>query len=207
MAAHRPRGAPSGARRARPREAQPADDDDGGHGAEGGPGLPQDLRAVPRRPGRLPGCLRARVVQAVPPRHGAEGALSRQGGAFGGADLAGSGPGRGSSADRRGRRRGAEGQAARQAVGARPDLHGLVLGGELPSVGQARRRQWRAPASRPDERLGGERARPSGRAPGGLRGGEGGVRRRERPEEGEPRRPDRAWWLGGCRGGGEGGRP
>ena len=61
------------------------------HGDEDGPGLSQDLRALPQGPGLLLRGLRARLVQADAPRHGAEGALHRPRGAEGRPDLAGPG--------------------------------------------------------------------------------------------------------------------
>ena len=52
-----------------------------------------DLAALEGRPGGAAGRLRAGLVQADPPRHGAAGALPRPGGPERGADLAGPDPG------------------------------------------------------------------------------------------------------------------
>ena len=49
-------------------------------------------QALPREPGRVRRRLRARLVQADPPRHGADRPLPRPGGPVRGADLAGPGP-------------------------------------------------------------------------------------------------------------------
>ncbi len=66
-----------GARRARPEQEGPDHDDDRRHGAQDGPGLPQDFGAFPRQPRTARRRVRPRMVQAVPPRYGAEGPLSR----------------------------------------------------------------------------------------------------------------------------------
>src|SRR5215207_9599355 len=65
-------------------------------------GLREDLAALPRASGPVRRCVRTRLVQAHAPRHGPDRALPRSAGAEGNADLAGSDPGGGSSADRRG---------------------------------------------------------------------------------------------------------
>ena len=62
------------------------------HGDDQGSGLPEDLGAVLQGPGLLLRGLRARLVQADAPRHGAEGALHRPRRARGRPDLAGPGP-------------------------------------------------------------------------------------------------------------------
>ncbi|MEZ5828289.1 MAG: peroxidase family protein [Hyphomicrobiales bacterium] len=49
------------------------------HGDAHGSGLREDLASLPCQPGRVRRCLRARVVQADPPRHGSEVALPRLG--------------------------------------------------------------------------------------------------------------------------------
>ena len=103
----------TGARRAQPGPPRADDDDHGRHGDEGRPELPRDLRALPRRSGGLRRRLRPRLVQAVPPRHGAQGPLPRPRGAGRGPDLAGPAPTRGLRAHRRGRRRRAQGQDRR----------------------------------------------------------------------------------------------
>jgi catalase-peroxidase len=68
------------------------DDDHRRHGAEDGPGIPQDHRRRFRNdPDAFGRCLRPRLVQAVPPRHGAQGPLPRPRSARRRPDLAGSG--------------------------------------------------------------------------------------------------------------------
>ena len=62
--------------------------------------LREDLAALPRASGGVRRCLRARVVQAHPSRHGADPALSRPARAEGDADLAGPDPQGRPSADR-----------------------------------------------------------------------------------------------------------
>ena len=69
-------------------EGRPDDGDDR-HRAEGGSDLRADRQALPREPGRLRGRLRPRLVQADPPRHGADLALPRPGGPGRGAAVAG----------------------------------------------------------------------------------------------------------------------
>ena len=80
---------PQRRRRARSEQEAPADDDHGRLGAALRPGLREDLAPLPREPGRVRRRVRARLVQAHAPRHGPEGALSRQARAEGDADLAG----------------------------------------------------------------------------------------------------------------------
>jgi catalase-peroxidase len=63
-----------------------------GHCPEAGPGLPKDHRELPGQSRRVPGRLRAGLVQTASPRHGAQRALHRSGGARRGSDLAGSHP-------------------------------------------------------------------------------------------------------------------
>ena len=92
------------------------------------PGLREDLAALLRASGPVRGRLCPRLVQAHAPRHGTDRALSRQAGAEGNADLAGSDSGRGSSADRRARHR-------------RPE-------GEDPRVRSCRFRNWSRPPGR-----------------------------------------------------------
>ncbi len=95
-----------------------------------------------REPGPVRRRLRPRLVQAHPPRHGADPALPRPARAAGGADLAGPHPGRGSPGDRRGGDRGAEGADPRhRPVGVAAGVHRLGLGLHLPLLGQARRGQ------------------------------------------------------------------
>ena len=79
------------------------------------PGIPRDQREVPQRPRGVQGRLRARLVQADPPRHGAQGPLPRPGSPGRGPDLAGPDPRRHHAVGRR--RRGGEGEDRRQ----RPD--------------------------------------------------------------------------------------
>ena len=66
-----------GARGARPVQARADDDDHRRHGAQDGPRIPRDLGEVPQRPRGVQGRVRARLVQADPSRHGAEGPLPR----------------------------------------------------------------------------------------------------------------------------------
>ena len=63
-------------------EARADDDDDRRYGAQGGSGVPRDLREIPKRPRSLQGRIRARLVQAHPSRHGPQGSLPRAGSAW-----------------------------------------------------------------------------------------------------------------------------
>jgi catalase-peroxidase len=126
------------------------------------PGLRKDLAALLRAPRSVRRRVRARLVQADAPRHGPDRALSRPARAEGAADLAGPGPRRRSSADRRRGDRGAEGEGPRlrpHGVAARLDRLGVGL--DLPRLRQARRRQRRAHSPRAAKGLGGQ---PAGRA-------------------------------------------
>ena len=76
-----------------PSKKHAADDADLGPRAALRSGLREDLAALLREPRPVRRRLRPRLVQAHPPRHGADRALSRQAGAEGKADLAGSDPG------------------------------------------------------------------------------------------------------------------
>ena len=98
----RPRG--HRARRPRPERHARSDDEHRGHGHEDGSDLRSDLPAVPRQPGVARRRLRPGVVQAHPPRHGADRALPRPGGSLRGTALAGS-DSRRYRAERRRRRR------------------------------------------------------------------------------------------------------
>ena len=147
-----------------------------------------------RGPGVFLGDLRPRLVQADPPRHGAEGALLRARRAAGRPDLAGSGA-RGPDRLRRG---GAQGQDRRERP--QPDRHGrhrLGQRADLSRLGHARRRQRRAHPPGAAEGLGRQRARASG--PGAL--GAGTHRGRVR---GQPGRRHRAGRQRRHRAGGEG---
>ena len=75
----------------------------------------------------------------------------------GAADLAGPGPAGRPRADRRGRRRRAEGQSSPRAYGLPARLDGVGLGVDVPRHRQARRRQRRADPARAAEGLGGQR--------------------------------------------------
>ena len=79
--------------RARPVEEACADHADHRSGAQVRPGVREDLPAVLRASGPVRRRVRPRVVQAHPPRHGADPALSRPARAEGDADLAGPDPG------------------------------------------------------------------------------------------------------------------
>ena len=121
-------------------------------------------REVPRRPGGVRRRLRARLVQADPPRHGAEGPLPRPGSAGGGPDLAGPGPGR-HARRRDARRRGVQG---RRSLGAglqrRPaGQDRLGVGLDLSQVRPSRRRQRRAHPRSRRRRTGRSTSRPSWR--------------------------------------------
>ena len=142
-----------GAGRLGPVEEGPDDDDHRRHGAQDGPGIPQDQREVPERPRGVQGRVRARLVQAVPPRHGPEGSVSRPGSSGGRPDLAGPDPRRHHAIRRR--RRSREGEDRRQ----RPDRQpigqdGLGIGLDLSQVRPPRRRQRRAHPACPAEGLG-----------------------------------------------------
>ncbi len=100
VAAHRPRLGDRAGRAPRGRHPPP---DDGHHRprADQGPGVPRDLGALPRQPGRVRGGLRQGLVQAAAPRHGPGLALRRPVGAAGGPALAGPRPARRARAGRR----------------------------------------------------------------------------------------------------------
>jgi hypothetical protein len=147
-------------------------------------------------PGLLLRGLRARLVQAHAPRHGAEGSLLRPGRAEGRPDLAGPGPRRPHQLRRR------RGQGAHREERPVDQRHGHDRVGQrahLPWLGHARRRQRRAHPPGPAEGLGRQRAgppRPRARRARGHRRGHGRERRgRDRPR-GQRRR----------RAGGPGGR-
>ena len=121
-------------------------------------------------------------------------ALSGQAGAEGNPDLAGPDPGRRSSADRRCGRRGAQSEAPGVGpVGLRACFNRLGLGLDLPRLGQARRRQWRAHPSRAAEGLGGQQPAAVGQVLAqARRRSRRTSTRRERRQEGVAGRPDRA---------------
>ncbi len=106
--------------------------------------------------------LRQGVVQAHPPRHGPARALPRPRGARGGAHLAGPGAGRRSSAHRRQRRGGAQGEDPRlgpDGAAARP--HRLGIGRFVPRHRLARWRERRPHPPGAAEGLGGQHRRVS----------------------------------------------
>ena len=128
-----------------PEHQGPDDDDHRRHGAQDGPGIPRDQREVPQRPRSVQGRLRARLVQADPPRHGAQGPLPRPGSPGRGPDLAGPDPRRHHAVGRR--RRGGQGEDRGERPHRQPaDQDRLGLGLDLPQVGPSRRRQRRARA-------------------------------------------------------------
>ena len=88
--------------------AADADDAHDGSLAAVRPDLRADLEALPREPGRARRRVRARLVQAHAPRHGADRALPRPGGPGRAAAVAGPGPGRRPRADRGGGHRRAQ---------------------------------------------------------------------------------------------------
>ena len=98
------------------REASP-DDADHRPGAADGPGLRGDLAPLPGEPRRVRRRVRARLVQADPPRHGTGHPLPRSRGPVGGAALAGPDPGPGAHPVRRDDR---GGQAADRRLAASP---------------------------------------------------------------------------------------
>ena len=123
------------------------------------PDLPGDRQAVPRAPGGVRRCVRPRVVQTDPPRHGASLALSRPGSPGGRADLARPRPRRGSRADQCGRHRGAQGQdPGLGAVDLGTRLDRLGVGLHLPWLRQARWRQRRTHSPGAAEGLGSQPA-------------------------------------------------
>ena len=125
-----------------------------------GPGVPEDLGAVPRQPRRVRRRLRQGLVQAAPPRHGPGVPLPRPVGA-GAAAVAGPGAGRRGRADRRRRHRVAQADDPRLGpLGLRPRLHGVGVGVQLPRHRQARWRQRRPHPPGAAEGLGGQRAEP-----------------------------------------------
>ena len=129
-----------------------------------GPGVPEDLGAVPRQPRRVRRRLRPGLVQAAAPRHGSGVPLPRPVGARAAA-VAGPGAGRRGRADRRRRHRVAQADDPRLGpVGLRPRLHGVGVGVQLPRHRQARRRQRRPDPPGSPEGLGGQRAEPHQRA-------------------------------------------
>ncbi len=163
-----------GAGCARPVEEIPAHDDHRRHGDADGPEVQQDLATLPQEPQGVRRRLRPRVVQADPPRHGADLALPRPRGPEEAADLAGPRPERRPQADREeGHRRAQEADPRVGAVPLRSRLHRLGRGLELPQLRQARRGERRPHPPRAAEGLEGERAGP---------GGEGAQGSREDPE-------------------------
>src|SRR5580704_11765464 len=100
------------------------------------------------------------MVQAYTPRHGPEGSIPRVARAKGDADLAGSGPRRGSSADWRHRHCSAEGEDPRLGpLSVRAGGSRLGLRVDVPRIGQAGRCKWGTHPFGPPEGLAGESAR------------------------------------------------
>ncbi len=160
------------------REDAPDHHDHRRHGDAHGPDLREDLAALPQGPGRVRRRLRPRLVQADPPRHGPEGALSRPGGAGRRPDLAGPGAAGRPQADRRQGHQGAEGADPQiGAIDCPTGLDRLGLGLDLPRLRQARRRQRRAHPPGTAEELGGQ---PAGAA------GQGAQSPRSHPGEVQP---------------------
>ena len=123
-----------------------------------GPCVRGDFPPVSRKPRSVRRRLRESLVQADPPRHGTDCPLPRPARAEGDADLAGSDPGGGPPADRRGGHRVAQIQDPRERpLDPAAGVHGLGFGLDLPQLRQARRRQWRADSAGPAEGLGGQR--------------------------------------------------
>ena len=96
------------------RSGQEAQAHDAGHGPDPAlrPGLRKDLPPLPERPPGLQRSLCPGLVQADPPRHGAQGPLPGTGSAEGGPDLAGP-PARAGARPHGGRHRRPEGQDRR----------------------------------------------------------------------------------------------
>jgi catalase-peroxidase len=127
-----------------------------------GPDLRPDLAPLPQGPASLRRRLRARLVQADPPRPRPALALPRRRGAAGSAGLAGPGARRRPSADRREGYRRAEGEDPRHGpVGLRTGGYRLGFRVHFPRLRQARRRQRRAHPPRAAEGLGSQPARAS----------------------------------------------
>ena len=104
-----------GSGRARSVEEARADDADDRPLAADGPGLREDLAALPREPAGVRRRLRQGVVQADPPRHGADLAVPRPAGSGGAAAVAGPGPAGHARTDRRaGHRRPQERRSSRR---------------------------------------------------------------------------------------------
>ena len=126
-------------------------------------GLREDLAALHGASGPVRRRVRAGLVQAHAPRHGAARALPRPGGSRRGAPLAGPGPQGRSSAHRREGRRVAEEQApGLRAVGRAARLDRVGIGVDVPRLRQARRRERRPHPSRAAEGLGRQSARGAG---------------------------------------------
>ena len=125
------------------------------HGHDQGSRLPQDLGALLQGPGVLLRGLRARLVQAHPPRHGSEGSLHRPRRAERRPDLAGPGA-RGQDRLRRRRRQGAH--RGQRSVDRRHGRHRVGQRADLPRLGHARRRERCTDPPGPTEGLGGQRA-------------------------------------------------
>ena len=146
-------------RRPRRGQAARADHADDGPVAEDRPGVPRDLAALPREPEGVRARLRQGLVQAHAPRHGSACPLRRCRGARRGAALAGPGSRGRPSADRRSRRREAEGRDPRfrsDRPRARP--HRLGVGRQLPRHRHARWCERRTAPPRAAEGLAGQRS-------------------------------------------------
>ena len=190
----------------RPGEASPAHHADHRSLPALRPGLREDLPALPRASGRVRRCVRPRLVQADPPRHGPARALPRPGGACRGAHLAGPHPrGQKSPAHRREGRRRAQGQdPGIGPVRLRAGDDRLGLGVHLPWLRQARRRERCPHPARAAKGLGGQPACPAREGAQDPGGHPGRIQRRAAGrQEGLAGRPDRACRLRRRRAGGQ----
>ena len=193
--------------RARSVEKARADHADHRSVAAARPGLREDLAALLRASGSVRGRLRPRLVQAHASRHGPARALSRPARAEGEADLAGSDPGRRSSADRRAGHRRTEGQDPRlRPVGLRTGLDGLGVGLDLPRLRQARRRERRAHPPAPQKDWEVNQPAQLAKVLEKLEAIQKEFNSRSRRQEGLACRPDRPRRLRGGRKGREGRR-
>ena len=151
-------------------------DDHRRHGDEDGPGLPRDLRAVPRQSGPVRRRFFPRLVQAVPSRHGAQGPLPRPGRAGRGPAVAGPDPGPGRAGDRRDRHRRIETEDPGLGPdGVRTGADGLGRGLDLSRVRPSRRSQWRPHPPGTAKKLGRQPAGPAGPGAEGAGRHQGGL--------------------------------
>ena len=175
---------------ARPDEAPRAVDADDRPLAAARPGIREDLAALLRESGPVRGRVRARMVQADPPRHGSDRALPRPARSEGDSDLAGPDPGGGSSADRRQDIAALEGEDPRLGpLCFRACLDGVGLGLDVPRRRQARRGERRAHSSRAAEGLGRQPAGSAGEGAAEARSDPEGVQRFRNPAARRSRSP------------------